>query len=82
MTWDTSLALLALLISAGIAINAALSRRFDSSLSIREHNEFKDRIIKMIDDHKDQSRRDDDRLERDIKFLQNKCLREINEGKS
>jgi flagellar motility protein MotE (MotC chaperone) len=59
---------------AGIGV---LSRAFDKSLSIREHEEFRnavraemDRMRSGIQQSIDQSRRDDDRLEDRIKVLE------------
>jgi flagellar motility protein MotE (MotC chaperone) len=62
------------LLVAGIGV---LSRAFDKSLSIREHEEFRnavraemDRMRSGIQQSIDQSRRDDDRLEDRIKVLE------------
>jgi flagellar motility protein MotE (MotC chaperone) len=73
MDWQAVIAIGALLV-AGIGV---LSRAFDKSLSIREHEEFRnavraemDRMRSGIQQSIDQSRRDDDRLEDRIKVLE------------
>jgi flagellar motility protein MotE (MotC chaperone) len=73
MDWQAAIAIGALLV-AGIGV---LSRAFDKSLSIREHEEFRnavraemDRMRSGIQQSIDQSRRDDDRLEDRIKVLE------------
>jgi flagellar motility protein MotE (MotC chaperone) len=73
MDWQAAIAIGALLV-AGIGV---LSRAFDKSLSIREHEEFRnavraemDRMRLGIQQSIDQSRRDDDRLEDRIKVLE------------
>jgi flagellar motility protein MotE (MotC chaperone) len=73
MDWQAAIAIGALLV-AGIGV---LSRAFDKSLSIREHDEFRnavraemDRMRSGIQQSIDQSRRDDDRLEDRIKVLE------------
>jgi flagellar motility protein MotE (MotC chaperone) len=73
MDWQVVLSIGALLI-AGISF---LVRSFDKSLSIREHEEFRnavraemDRMRVGLQQSVDQSRRDDDRLEDRIKVLE------------
>jgi flagellar motility protein MotE (MotC chaperone) len=73
MDWQAVIAIGALLV-AGVGV---LSRAFDKSLSIREHEEFRnavraemDRMRLGIQQSIDQSRRDDDRLEDRIKVLE------------
>jgi flagellar motility protein MotE (MotC chaperone) len=73
MDWQAVIAIGALLV-AGVGV---LSRAFDKSLSIREHEEFRnavraemDRMRSGIQQSIDQSRRDDDRLEDRIKVLE------------
>ncbi|HXI49009.1 MAG TPA: hypothetical protein VNH39_10505 [Steroidobacteraceae bacterium] len=73
MDWQAVIAIGALLV-AGIGV---LSRAFDKSLSIREHEEFRNAVRAEIDRMRsgilqsmDQSRRDDDRLEDRIKVLE------------
>jgi flagellar motility protein MotE (MotC chaperone) len=73
MDWQAVIAIGALLV-AGIGV---LSRAFDKSLSIREHEEFRnamradmDRMRAGLQQSVDQSRRDDDRLEDRIKVLE------------
>jgi hypothetical protein len=64
--WETVLSLGAL----SVAVLAALSRVLDKSLSIREHNEFKDRVIKLIDDNLGRVERELDKLEDRLKVIE------------
>jgi hypothetical protein len=66
MDWQAVIAIGALLV-AGIGV---LSRAFDKSLSIREHEEFRSALRGEIDRMRNDYKRDDDRLEDRIKVLE------------
>jgi type II secretory pathway pseudopilin PulG len=66
MDWQAVIAIGALLV-AGVGV---LSRAFDKSLSIREHEEFRNSIRDQISQVRLDTRRDDDRLEDRIKILE------------
>jgi len=63
----TLLIALGSLIVAGVAF---LSKSFDKSLSIREHEEFSKNTKERITQVEMQGQRDDDRLERRIEILE------------
>jgi len=63
--WATFAAVGALLI-AGATL---FTRLIDKSLSIREHDEFKNNISRVVNDWVEQFRRDTDRLDAAIKYL-------------
>jgi BMFP domain-containing protein YqiC len=66
MDWQSVIAIGALLV-AGVSF---LARSFDKSLSIREHEEFRNSIRDQISQVRLDTRRDDDRLEDRIKILE------------
>jgi acetylornithine deacetylase/succinyl-diaminopimelate desuccinylase-like protein len=66
MDWQSVIAIGALLV-AGVSF---LARSFDKSLSIREHEEFRNSIRDQISQVRLDTRRDDDRLEDRIKVLE------------
>ena len=66
MEWQTVLALGALVV-AGVSL---LSKSFDKSLSIREHEEFRNSLKADITQLRADYKRDDDRLEERIKVLE------------
>jgi acetylornithine deacetylase/succinyl-diaminopimelate desuccinylase-like protein len=66
MDWQSVIAIGALLV-AGVSF---LARSFDKSLSIREHEEFRNSIRDQLAQVRLDTRRDDDRLEDRIKVLE------------
>lgn len=67
MDWWTTIAAVGAVAVAGWA---ALSRALDSSLTVRQHEEYKESVSNRIDAVEAQMRRDDDRLEDRIKVLE------------
>lgn len=66
MEWQTIIAIGALLIAGA----SALSRSFDKSLSIREHEEFRNSLKADIAQMRQDYKRDDDRLQERIAILE------------
>jgi hypothetical protein len=56
--------------AVAIALLAALDRRFDSSMSIREHEEFKNNVDRLFVNFQHQRERDIDILADRVKLLE------------
>jgi hypothetical protein len=66
LDWQIGLAFGALLVGAA----GFLSRSFDKSLSIREHEEYRNSMLRNLEDIRTSYRRECDRLEDRIKVLE------------